>query len=73
MNAPDKVLAQRGMHRSVTGNTGLSGKCLGPNADVKVALAAFLITRVAAMAFAVIHNVQLARRNARADGCGSCR
>lgn len=60
MNAPDDI-AQGGMHRPVTGDTGLTGKGLCPDAHVEMRLPAFAEPRMATMAFAVIDHLQLAR------------
>lgn len=67
MNAPDQISAKRIMNGSVAGQPALPGKRVAAQKDVKMAFAPLAKPRMATMAFAVIDNLKLARRECRAQ------
>lgn len=62
MNAGDQRLSKRRVNGAVARNARKTFKRFRAYADLKMAFAALLIARMTAMAFAVIDNFQLARR-----------
>ena len=61
MNLRHKFLAQRGVNGAVTGQPAHVLERLGADPDAEMALAAFLVTGVAAVAFALVLDVEFAR------------
>ena len=61
MNPSHQLLPQRLVDRPVPLHPGHIRKGLRANAHVEMALATFLIPGMAAMAFAVVHNLQVNR------------
>lgn len=60
MDARNNV-AERRVNRTVAGNPRLALKGAGADTDVEMALATVLVTCMATVAFAVIHDVKLMR------------
>lgn len=71
MYAPDQLGAQSVMHRPVPGQSAHVFKDLGCNLDVEMALPAFLISRMAPVAFADVTDGQFTRMKRFIQGCAN--
>lgn len=71
MNASDQILTERRMHGAMPRHSVHPLETIRPDLHIEVAFAAFLKTRMAAMAFAIIHNLQLRRRKRRVQLVGN--
>lgn len=65
MNAPDQIGAKRIMNGAVAGQPALPGKRGAAQKDVEMTFAPLAKPRMATMAFTVIDNLKLARRECR--------
>lgn len=69
MDGADQFGAKRLVNHAVACNPGLTGKSVRPDNDVEMALATFLKTGMAAVAFAVVSHSQFARGKSVAQTC----
>lgn len=60
-----EVGAEGGVDGAVTGDAGLAGKGRGPQGDAEMALAALLVSGVAAVRFAFVDDVECRGREGR--------